>query len=339
MPRYDEVVRIANQMKLSCQFLGYDWKNRDDDILPFKIEIEPRIRKRMEELGEKPDTDQIGDLSEGIYTIADWNKYKKIYHFHPSFVDYLADTESAKVSFQLWDRIPFKSFYIWFGDRDVPAISYGMDKSVTITKAWGAFVRVHISEKFIRLGLELTGSEESNDKKWKLVGFVLDMPEGTNFDEALDWYVNSRKGIETFNTKRTEEVKDFWRPFFRIAINAIQYLCASNAEIHEVKVSKKSKPVVEIGGKKTPVSIRVSNVGYRIGERFEQMYSDDGDVTSSKPGLKGVKKRPHIRRAHWHHYWTGPGRSVLEVKWLEPIFVMGTEEEIDTVVHDVKGGN
>ena len=53
---------------------------------------------------------------------------------------------------------------------------------------------------------------------------------------------------------------------------------------------------------------------------------------------EGIKKRPHVRRAHWHHYWTGPGRTVLEVRWLEPVFVMGTEEEIDTVIHEVEGG-
>lgn len=338
---YQGIVNIANNMKLSCQFLKYDWKTRDDDVLPFKMEVEPKIRKRLKELGLKADIDQIGDLSEGIYTVSDWNNYKKIYRFHPSFVTYLADTESTGAFATLWKRLPFRSFYIWFGDREVPAVHYGLDKTVTISHAWGAFVRVHFAEKFIRLGLEVTGNNTGNSKNakdWKSVGFVLDIPEGMNFDEALDWYVESRKGIEVFNPERTAEVKDFWRPFFRIAMNACQYLCASNAEVQDLRVAKKDKPVIESSGKRVPVSIKVSNVGYRIGESFERMYTKSNDETdNTRVGAKGIKKRPHVRRAHWHHYWTGPGRTVLEVKWLEPIFVMGTEDDVDIVEHRVKG--
>ena len=32
--------------------------------------------------------------------------------------------------------------------------------------------------------------------------------------------------------------------------------------------------------------------------------------------------RPHVRRAHWHHYWVGEGRNRLEVRWIEPTFVL-----------------
>jgi hypothetical protein len=32
---------------------------------------------------------------------------------------------------------------------------------------------------------------------------------------------------------------------------------------------------------------------------------------------------PHVRRAHWHVYWTGPrdGERVAKVRWLSPILV------------------
>lgn len=28
--------------------------------------------------------------------------------------------------------------------------------------------------------------------------------------------------------------------------------------------------------------------------------------------------RPHTRKAHWHHYWTGKGRSELVLRWIAP---------------------
>ena len=39
--------------------------------------------------------------------------------------------------------------------------------------------------------------------------------------------------------------------------------------------------------------------------------------------------RPHIRRAHWHTYGTGPGRKTPKLLWLHPIFVHSTEPAKD----------
>lgn len=40
--------------------------------------------------------------------------------------------------------------------------------------------------------------------------------------------------------------------------------------------------------------------------------------------------RPHVRRAHWHHYWVGKGRTTLEVRWIEPVLVLpGDKKEVD----------
>ncbi len=34
---------------------------------------------------------------------------------------------------------------------------------------------------------------------------------------------------------------------------------------------------------------------------------------------------PHLRKAHWHHYWTGPksdpDQRKLVVRWIHPVFV------------------
>jgi hypothetical protein len=36
--------------------------------------------------------------------------------------------------------------------------------------------------------------------------------------------------------------------------------------------------------------------------------------------------RSHLRRAHWHGYWTGAGRKNFELKWLHPILVKGKDD-------------
>lgn len=325
---YSNIISAAELMKRIASSHGYDWTNRNDDLIPFKRELEPKLRRELKIMS----FDQVGDVSEAIYTIVDWNKYKKIYELQPTFADYLADTESAKVSCELWKRLPYESFYLYFGDRQLHAIQYGMS-SITMKTVEGAFVRVHIEHNnTITLGVELYGDE--GQEKW--IGFALNVPDGLNFDEAIDYYIESRKGQETFDEKRVNEVKAFWRPFFRIVMNSCQYFSASNAEIKDIKVAKKDRPISKSkDGKEKKVNIQVSQVGYSIGQRFEKMYQES-ETNAERIGTKGTKKRPHVRRAHWHHYWTGPGRTVLEVKWLEPVFVMA-DNDINAVVHTVKG--
>lgn len=49
--------------------------------------------------------------------------------------------------------------------------------------------------------------------------------------------------------------------------------------------------------------------------------------------------RPHVRRAHWHHYWVGEGHTRLEVRWIEPTLVLanGKSETNVAIVRNVKG--
>ncbi len=44
-------------------------------------------------------------------------------------------------------------------------------------------------------------------------------------------------------------------------------------------------------------------------------------------GSSGRSVRPHLRRAHSHLYWTGPGRTEPRVRFLLPIPVKGKPEE------------
>ena len=40
--------------------------------------------------------------------------------------------------------------------------------------------------------------------------------------------------------------------------------------------------------------------------------------------------RAHVRRAHWHHYWTGKGRTELVLRWIAPTLV-GSGEKPATI--------
>lgn len=52
--------------------------------------------------------------------------------------------------------------------------------------------------------------------------------------------------------------------------------------------------------------------------------------------------RPHLRRGHWHHYWTGPkicpeSRNLV-LRWVAPVAVGGADENSPVVFHKITQG-
>lgn len=102
-------------------------------------------------------------------------------------------------------------------------------------------------------------------------------------------------------------------------ISLLLYLCSQNAEIGDgSRLPANPKPVKTKRGLRTfaPDKPVTWDVGVRLGAalRKARVESVAGDGTHSGP-------LPHVRRAHWHGYWTGPraGERKLILKWLPPI--------------------
>jgi hypothetical protein len=84
--------------------------------------------------------------------------------------------------------------------------------------------------------------------------------------------------------------------------------------------------------------IRAWEVGYRIGAEiraFENKVRESGEATGT-----GTSMRPHVRKAHWHSFWTGPRDQPQErrkrVRWLPPIPVNVTDsEDLVPTLHNV----
>ncbi len=98
------------------------------------------------------------------------------------------------------------------------------------------------------------------------------------------------------------------------AINLLVYLCAKNADLRPVPSVAMRKATGK--GKRRERPVKVIEVGYNVGARLRA-----GRATEQAGGGAGTKRRAHIRRGHTHLYWTGKGRQVPELKWLEPTFV------------------
>ena len=119
------------------------------------------------------------------------------------------------------------------------------------------------------------------------------------------------------------EVFQGGRPHYFFS-SAAYYLASKNAEIKEVKIPKEKRPVLVSKPGATPkkVNVKTYNVGFVIGKSFEMQLVSGAEYQKSTATGTGRTVRPHVRRAHWHHYWVGEGRTRLEVRWIEPTFVL-----------------
>ena len=121
-------------------------------------------------------------------------------------------------------------------------------------------------------------------------------------------------------------------------VSVLLYLCSEEPDIADERGTDRqpAKPPA----KKTKAGPRIFppdnpsfwETGFRLGDAIRRAQSESGSLSGSTP-------RPHIRRAHWHGYWTGPksGQQRMVIKWVHPILVgIERNEEIMPTVRHVK---
>jgi hypothetical protein len=128
-------------------------------------------------------------------------------------------------------------------------------------------------------------------------------------------------GQMTFHPKTTERSVKILSPLLSLVL----YLCSENSDISDPNGDKPlfPKPIkTKKGPKMIPVnSARIWDVGVRMGSALRKARS----VMTTDTFNKSNTKRPHIRRAHYHHFLVGPKLSQSEkerrfvLKWLPPI--------------------
>jgi len=123
-------------------------------------------------------------------------------------------------------------------------------------------------------------------------------------------------------------------------LSMLLYICSEEPDVednYEVPAlqEKRAGPLRRI---LPPKEVRCWPVGVRLGAVFRKAMENDRDVPLSGESVT-VVVRPHVRRAHWHTYRTGPKGSRSVLKWLSPIIVgaKSAGDALPTVVRPVSG--
>lgn len=200
----------------------------------------------------------------------------------------------------------------------------------------------HLSE-WVETGLvsDLTSNPRRHFGPWlKFMEFVSDPPDGLRLHNLM-LSGDVEDGLNCHGTDNFEfspGVVDRVRRLCSVLI----YICTCGdiqtdcADTEFGQRTKKTKRGVRSFVRTGP---RVWDVGIRMGAALRKHRDDVEASTRSVNGRRGP--RPHIRRAHWHSFWTGPldGERKLVVKWVPPTMVAAkSPDDLIPTIHMVEDG-
>lgn len=104
-----------------------------------------------------------------------------------------------------------------------------------------------------------------------------------------------------------------------IPISFLLYICSENNKYNSsLYMPSKNISCKKVKGNNFRLfhasSPRIHKIGEAEGEIIRK-FNEQVNFSS------GWKVKPHVRRAHWHGYWTGKGREEFKYNWIPPTFI------------------
>lgn len=280
--------------------------------------------------------------------LAAWRATQGVYKFDPNVIEPLWDTPiTGNIPIEVLFNIPEWCVYVETGKRDfLPGRKlHGFFACLDFMPG----VSSEISESiFIYLDVENEGSGESS-----LNPFIFPLKIGADASptiaEMIEIYMDTHSNgffpsDPTLWVDQSERdvIEGHLKNFIPRIFSLLLYLCSENAEFRGT--AGNSAPSKYPAPTKTKKGLRffppnqpaVWDTAWRIGASIRSFRDN---THASIENETGQVKRPHIRRAHWHSFWTGPLNSerTIRIKWLPPISVnVDSAEDLIPVVRGVE---
>lgn len=295
-------------------------KERDDDLLYCTFND---VRKIVENhYGQRQDNLYKAKLSQVLVCVAAWSQSKQIYRFNSDLAKILADQElEGELPIETLKNVPYKCFYI---QTDI--IKSKQDSEITDYD--GFFVYFDRNE-YSEDDLELRMLILAKNKK-RQIQVPIHLIKGKTLAESLKTTYNEIGcGYKPKEMLLNDALQEFL-PMVTAMLQLILYLCAENKDVVEKKrlefdkrtpdqkKKKKNKQLVT----KKEVKVKEYEVGSVISREFKRQSYSPKEPVNVIGSESGRKKSPHMRKAHWHHFWTGTKENRhLIIKWIPPMYI------------------
>lgn len=262
--------------------------------------------------------------------LAAWRPTRGIYRFDPDFAqELLATPFEGDLPIELLYRLPEWCVYITISDSEAPSVVLPM-------RGFFAYLEHDANDGHGELRLYVDVNER------ELLPLGLDLIEG-GLQASIASFIGEATRRAALAGWTSVRMSDFQvhrlEQYAAPLLSLLLYLCAEEPDYGGRESPRHPRSRRRVTGAQGTTEW---NVGFRIGHcmRNQQVASpptaDGLPPEEGEPQSTHASPRPHIRRAHWHTYRTGPGRQELKLKWLSPMLVGGSG--IVTTEHVVKDG-
>jgi len=268
-----------------------------------------------------------------IIALATWRVSQGVYRFDPELYNELVHQPfEGNLPCETLKRLP--EWCVYIETPDLRFAGTTVNKNVKEVLVEGFFAHLEHDEHNQREELRLLMITNIGLN----VPFILHIGNWT-IVESLEM---TRKEANKYLNEEKQELPPFSHahaamitPFLQLVL----YLCAENADI-PVKPTHPNTRVRMSGQVDVPKEPRLWTVGERIGASIHKYRNEERQrISNTETSGTHASPRPHIRRAHWHHFWTGPktGKQNIVLRWLSPIPVgYNEEQEMPIVIRKVK---
>ena len=265
---------------------------------------------------------QEGSYQMGLTTqaLAGWRMTQGIYRIDPTLYQDLINTRlTGEIPVDVLRHMPEWCVYITTPGMTVPSPG-GRQKAVV-----GLWYWLDGEPLELRIGIDVGRPPPISNMRVPVKGLAL---EKQAFIQA-----STKEALSA-------DYNDSGRAWLSSAISLILFICTQAEEIQSEggpanpQLRKTRRGNIKMFAANGPT---IWNVGVRLGTALRAAYARL-DAESSHDTGGGQSVRPHVRRAHWHTFLTGPrdGERRRSLRWLPPIPV-GIEDydALPAVIRDV----
>jgi hypothetical protein len=203
----------------------------------------------------------------------------------------------------------------------------------------GFFVFLECDAETGRKELRLLLDLDINGKS-VLTGIPLHCKQGTISDAFAAMVKESRRqGLQGEGYQAVKQAIPEIVNSLSAIISLVLYLCSQAADYGgEKKLARPRFKKTKKGPRYFPPDkSQVWDVGARVGAALRLAFAKA--ESAGRTGGEGrARPRGHIRRAHWHGYWTGPKeKQKLVLRWIPPLAInIDDYDKQPAVIHEVE---
>ena len=284
-----------------------------------------------------------------------WQRTKAVYSFDREFVDAMSYTDDTTILISLLERLPFKDMLFFVPEGTLPKIK---DEETA-----GMYIHIESHPDLLWIIFNYLDRKQDNGSQiYPGISFAFPITNGMKVSQVfetpqyLEWLSTYKRTVlidRHLSDQEAEECILAERRALNLAINLMYYLSSEEPDIKQIKrhkIPKKTSsqkedkdPAIklhEVGNKYAEIVYRKLQIDKNSGGEDANSAEDVDDESSEEAAVRsakrGKKRRPHVRRAHFQHYWTGEGRTIPVLRWKSDLFVGANRDNQAVIVYEAK---